>query len=106
MDLGPYLTGGGVSAAVAFVIVGAIKAIDVFRKTGHAKETDLIGQLNDTNVRESARNQTLAERCEAWEAKYDKLRGRMDDTADQNAALRRLLILHEVPIPPDLADAP
>lgn len=99
MEPSSLLTGGGVVAAIAAVILGLIKAVDVYRKTGHTKETDLVGQLNSQNAAESARNKALTDRLDA-------LRARFDDALEQNAHLRVLLITNRIPIPPELADAP
>lgn len=98
-DLGSVLTGGGIFGAIAAVILGLIKAVDVFRKTGHAKETDLVSQLKDQNVAESDRNTKLREQL-------DSMRTRYDDAIDQNGRLRYLLHTNNIEIPPNLADAP
>jgi ribosomal protein S9 len=98
-DLGSVLTGGGISGAIAAVILGIIKAIDLYRKTGHVRETDLVAALGKQNVVESQRNENLA-------AKLDAMRKRYDDAVDQNGRLRYLLHRNNIDIPPELADAP
>lgn len=98
-EFSSLLTGGGVAAAIAVVILGLIKAIDTYRKTGQTKEKDLVGQLQGLNASESARNERLT-------GNFDALRKRYDDAVDQNARLRRLLIINEIPIPSELNDAP
>jgi hypothetical protein len=99
MELSSLLTGGGVAAAVAVVILGLIKAVDTYRKTGSTKENDLVTQLHELNAAESTRNTVLTD-------KLDALRGRFDDAVEQNAKLRVLLIQHSIEIPIGLADAP
>jgi hypothetical protein len=98
-DLIPAITGGGVVGAIAAVILGIIKAVDVYRKTGHTKETDILAQLTNQTVSAYDRNKEL-------EARLDKLRERFDDAVDQNGRLRHLLYVNRIEIPPELGDTP